>query len=185
MSSEDSFIKISGHMIKGIMFHDQMTTYYDFLGFDGFKKEQEYHFFDEILSYKRLKGYFLSHYNKLIEDKQLENPEAVPADWYGHKRQDVDASTKRNAVREGFRKWVSWEMDTKKLYEKAVSDMYAEGSIAAAIVFEKLVADVDQELSVAEEEKLKIDSSSYELMPLMEMQDSFLKKYSCKLNSLK
>lgn len=34
----DVFAKVSDHLIDGIMMHEQMADYYNFLGLDGFKR---------------------------------------------------------------------------------------------------------------------------------------------------
>ena len=38
MTVDEIFSKLSGHMIKGLMIHDQMSDYYDFLSLRGYKR---------------------------------------------------------------------------------------------------------------------------------------------------
>ena len=45
MTIEEIFGRISQHMIRGMMTHDQLASYYDFLGLRGYKRCHEYHYF--------------------------------------------------------------------------------------------------------------------------------------------
>ena len=47
MTVEEIFSKISQRMIGGLMFHEQMSNYYDFLNLRGYKKCHEYHYLEE------------------------------------------------------------------------------------------------------------------------------------------
>jgi len=109
MTLEDIYAEISANMIKGLMVHQQFTNYYDFLGLSGYKKCHEYHYLEESYSLCKLNSYFTNHHNKIISSKAVENPNIIPQNWYSHERDDVDVSTRRNAVRDGMIKWVEWE----------------------------------------------------------------------------
>lgn len=174
MTIDEIFSKIAAHQVEGMMFHDQMANYYRFLGLHGFAKEQERHFREETKAYQKLCRYYVRHYNRLLPESEVKDPQAIPTSWYNYKRQDVDASTKRNAVGEGFEQWVKWETTTKTLYEQSVRDLYDTGTIAGAIVVEKLVADVDKELRGAEEKKLALEAMNYDLVGIVEMQEERL-----------
>ena len=118
MTVEEIFATISSHMVKGLMIHTQLADYYDFLGLCGYKRCHEYHALKETCSYRGINRYYINHYNKLVVEQPIENPEVIPQNWYQYTRQDVDANTKRNAVKNGLDKWVEWEQETKKLYEQ-------------------------------------------------------------------
>lgn len=170
MDVEEIFSKIVAHQIEGLMFHDQMANYYRFLGLKGFAKEHEHHFMEETKSYQKICRYFVRHYNKLLPQNEADNPQAIPSSWYNYMRKDVDTSTRRNAVGDGFAQWIKWETDTKALYEESVHSLYEGGAIASAIVLEKLVADVDCELKTAEEEKMELDAMNYDMTGIIQMQ---------------
>lgn len=170
MTTDEIFSKIAAHQVEGMMFHDQMANYYRFLGLNGFAKEQEKHFYVEAKAYQKLCRYYVRHYNRLLPEAEVKDPQAIPSSWYNYKRQDVDASAKRNAVGDGYSQWVKWETTTKGLYEQSVRDLYEAGAIAGAIVVEKLVADVDRELRQAEEERLDLEAMNYDLVGIVEMQ---------------
>ena len=48
--------------------------------------------------------YYLRHHNKLIKTKSVDDPKVIPNSWYAYERKDVDATTKRNAVKTGLEK---------------------------------------------------------------------------------
>lgn len=177
MEVEEIFSNIVAHQIEGIMFHDQMANYYRFLGLKGFAREQEHHFIEETATYQKISRYYVRHYNKLLPQKETANPQAIPSSWFNYKRQDVDTSTRRNAVDEGYTQWIKWEIDTKALYEASARSLYEAGAIASAIVVEKLVSDVERELKNAEEEKLDLEAMSYDLPGIIEMQKEYYERY--------
>lgn len=183
--TEETFSKVSEHMVKGLMLHDQLSNYYAFLGLRGLQKEQEYRFYDEVASFRRLSRYYVDHYNRLITETQFETPAVIPSGWYGRKRQEVDSATRRNAVSNGFSKWIKWEQETKALYEKASSDLYMDGTVAGSLVIEKLVSDVDRELAEAEREQIALETIGYDMAEIVDRQESVRKEYEEKIKELR
>lgn len=183
-TTEETFSKISEHMVKGLMFHDQLSNYYAFLGLRGFQKEQEYRFYDEITSFRRLSRCYVEHYNRLITETQFEAPSVIPSGWYGRERQEVDSATRRNAINDGYEKWIKWERETKALYEKAASDLYMDGAIAGSLVIEKLVSDVDRELAEAEGERILLEAIGYDVTEIVDRQARIHERYGKKIKEL-
>jgi hypothetical protein len=146
MTVEEIFKNISSHTIKGVMVHEQMSDYYDFLNLHGYKRMHEYHMHCEMKSMRKLHRYFLNHFNRLIEEDVIENPDIIPSSWYRYTRQEVDVNTKRNAVKSGIEKWVAWEEETKDLYEKMYNELLSLGEVAAAKKISCFIHDVDCEL---------------------------------------
>lgn len=120
MTVIEIFSELSDHMLEGLMTHEQLANYYDFLGLSGYKKCHEYHFYDEMLGYRKVQNYFINHYNKLIPESIRDFSNIIPAAWYEVARKDVDAATRSAAVKTGMELWVKWEQDTKKFYEKEI-----------------------------------------------------------------
>lgn len=106
----------------------------------------------------------------LPEEMELNNPKVIPASWYRYKRQDVDTNTRRNAVKEGYERWIDWETQTKALYEKHSKALLDDGAVAAAIVVGKLADDVSDELADAEKEKLELEAMDYDPTGIIDMQ---------------
>lgn len=161
------FADISAHQIKGLMIHSQLADYYRFLGLDKYADCHEHRYNDEICGWRMISRYYVEHYNYLIAEKQIDNPNIIPADWYGVARQDVDASTKRRAVEYGLRHWVEWETETKKLYEEAFAELLALGEGAAAMRIKKCMCAVDYELVEAQKYMLNKKAVDYDIAYLV------------------
>ena len=163
MTIEEIFREISSHMLTGVMLHEQQADYYDFLNLHGYKRMAEYHAKCEMKSYRRLHRYFLNHQNRLIEEDVFTNPDAIPSSWYRYTRQDVDANTKRNAVRTGIEKWVAWEQETKTMYEKMYKELMEIGEVAAAKKIACLLCDADRELKWAQRKHIDLVTADYSI----------------------
>ena len=184
MTCEEIFTKLSGHMIKGLMVHEQLANYYDFLGLDGYRECHEYHFLKESLEYRKLCRYYVNHYNKLIPETEFENPEVIPESWYRYERKDVDISTKKNAIKQGLEMWVEWESESKRLYEDMYKEMMANGSVASAKFLSEYIADVDEELQTAVGYWISKESMGYDMSVIVSEQKDKLKKYKDKIGEI-
>lgn len=180
MTVEETFSELSAHMIKGLMIHDQMADYYDFLSLSGYKRAHEYHYKKEMCSYRKLHRYFINHFGRLIEERRIEDPEIIPSSWLRYTRKEVDAGTKRNAVKNAIEKWVSWEKETKALFEKSFRDLSAANETAAAIFIQDFIKDVDCELKFAERKQLELEAVDYSLAFIISEQKRLHDKYKRK-----
>ena len=178
MTAHEIFAEISSHQITGVMFHEQMADYYDFLGLPGYKRMHEFHYFAESTAMRSVHRYFINHFGKLINFAHPANPAAIPASWFNYGRFDVDPSTKRKAIKEGFSKWRDWEAATKKLYEGFYKSLCDLGEIAAAGKVRQLLDAVDQELKCVERMKLDLDSVDYDLSIIVPCQKAIHDEYA-------
>ncbi len=177
MTVEDVFSNISTHMIRGIMIHEQLANYYDFLGLKGYKRCHEYHYLCESVNYRKLHRYYINHFNKLIPEKDIENVSLIPMSWYRYKRDDVDTNTRRNAVKTGIESWVAWESETKDMYEKAYKDLFEMGEVAAALKIACFLDDADRELKHANRKHVHLLSIDYDSIAIAEEQCQIHDKY--------
>lgn len=180
MELKEIYSKLSEHMIQGMMLHDQLANYYDFLGLKGYKRCHEYHFLAETLNYRSLNRYFINHHNMLIPETRFDNESVIPENWYNHVRSDVDVATKKNAVKVGLTKWVEWERNTKDFYEQMYQELMDIGEVASACKIKCFVKDVDQELKKAERYWLNKEAISYDMSAIIEEQNRKHKKYQKK-----
>ena len=181
MELKEIYSGIASHMISGIMIHEQMANYYDFLGLEGYKRCHEYHMMKEMCNFRSLNRYFINHHNMLIPEDKIENPEMIPMSWYKYTRQDVDATTKRNAVQTGLKAWVDWEKDTKSLYEDMYRELMEIGEVASACKIKEFICDVDCELKKAERYLLNKESANYDMVMIVGEQKRKHDKYKKKL----
>lgn len=183
MTCAEVFTKIDANMKTGMILHDQLSNYYDFLGLMGFKRLHEYHFFREAVSMRGLNRYVINHHNMLIDDGEMHIESAIPQAWHKTARRDVGISTKRSTVKSGMEMWAEWEHKTKKLYEECYCALCDAGEIAASCKVRQLVADVDMELKEADRMALKMQAIDYDMPTMILMQDELHECYSEKEKS--
>lgn len=185
MTVDEIFKKITEHQLKGVMLHNDLANYYDFLGLAGYKRCHEYHFFEETSAYRKVSRYYINHYSKLLDVSTSVGVEVIPESWYKYTRQEVDASTKKNAVERGLKLWIEWEQDTKKLYESMYNELVSLGEVAAALHIKMLICDVDCELKYAERYQLDKKAVNYDLAYVISEQNCYHESYKDKLKHIK
>lgn len=184
MEIREIYSKIAEHMINGMMFHEQMANYYDFLGLQGYKRCHEYHYLAETCAYRGVCRYFINHHNMLIPESRFDNESVIPDSWYNHVRSDVDVSTKKNAVKTGLTKWVEWERKTKHLYEEMYKEAMEIGEVASACKIKELIHDVDCELKKAERYWLNKEAINYDIGAIIAEQKHKHDKYKRKMEKI-
>lgn len=102
MAIEDIYSRITQHMIRGMMIHEQLANYYDFLGLYGYSKCHEYHYLEETKSFRDVNKFFIKVFNKLIPELPVDSSSIIPPTWFQYTRQDVDNETKKRAVQNGL-----------------------------------------------------------------------------------
>lgn len=156
MTNEEIFSLLDSHMIKGMMFHQQMKDYFDFLNMRGYKLLHEYRFFEESKELQDLHSYYISTYCKLITQKEVGDPEVIPTNWYRYSKTEIGPGDKYKFVLSGFDKWVKWETDTKKLYKTFYKELNDNGEYATANKILTFICEVNSELALAREMYLKV-----------------------------
>ena len=150
-------------MLEGMVFHDEMKRYFEFLGLDGYAKCHKHHYLEETEGYHRLCEYCISHHNKMIQPRDMKRPDVIPESWYRFDRKDVDVSTKQNGVKDAIRKWVRWEKETKSLYEEMTLELIQMEEIASAEFIKNYVKAVDEELSKADKKHIQLETVGYDI----------------------
>lgn len=184
MTVDEIFATVGTHMVKGLMIHEELANYYDFLGLKGYSKCHEYHYMTESCTFRKLNRYYIDHYNSLIPNMKVETPEVIPASWYRYERNDVDTNTKRTAVKNGLEMWVNWERETKQLYEQMYSELMRIGEVSTAVnLFSCFIKDVDDELKRAYKASLNKKSTGYDINAIESEQYHKYHKYKEKLDN--
>lgn len=184
MEVQEIFDTLSEHMIKGIMIHESLANYYDFLGLKGYKRCHEYHYLQETCEHRGLCRYYINHYSKLIHEPRFEAPDVIPESWYSHVREDVDTSTKKNAIKNGLTMWRDWERETKHLYERMYKELLDKGEISAANKVNELICGVDKELKKVERYFINKESINYDMPTIIAEQSHKHHKYEKKMKCL-
>jgi hypothetical protein len=170
MTIEEVFSTISSHMVEGIMFHDQMTNYFHFLGLHGYSKQQSKHFEKENKNFRKVTKYYMDHYHKLIPSTRSDNPQIIPAPWFNVRMSDVDQNTRRNAVKSAFTKWIEWEKRTYDVLLKAYAELVSSEEYAAAEFINGYLTKVDYELEYAENKLNELSMVDFDMRYILQDQ---------------
>lgn len=181
MTVEEIFGQIGQHMVEGLMVHTQLSDYFEFLGLKGYHKCHEYHYFDESRNFRKMSSYYLKHYNKIITNSHVANPQVIPDSWYKYSRQQVDTATRKTGIVNGFEKWINWETETLKLYQSLHKELVDLNEVAAALELEEYIKDVSEELSVASQKLLELKIVDFNLSNIIDEQSAIYEKYSKKI----
>lgn len=180
MTIAEIFGNISAHMVEGMMFHEQMADYYDFLGLDGYSCCHKWHYICETMSRSSIHEFYISQYNKLIFDSKVDAGSIIPPNWSGVSRFDVDNNVKKNAVKGGVSEWLSWERKTLDLYFRMHTELMAINEPIAAHRVSELITDVNCEIRHAEHKALELATINYDMNYILNEQRHIEEKYKCK-----
>lgn len=184
MTIDESFATISDRMIGGIMFHIQLSNYFNFLGLKGYAECHKYHYYDENKHYVDLCDYYINHYNKLIAEKKIENKGIIPDDWYMFTRFNVDSNIRKTSIKTGIDQWVKWERETKAMLEQQYQNLINLNAIAMAKKVEEIIKDVDEELAHAEKKLLFLKAVDYNISDIMNEQEEVYKHFHKKIKEI-
>lgn len=188
MTIEEISGLIAQKMLQGTMIHQQLINYYNFLGLKGYKKCHQYHYYEESCAYIHFMCYFINHYNKLIPKYSFDSltaPSIIPDNWYNYNREDVDINTKRNAVKNGLQKWISWEKDVKHFLQEMYTQLININEVALAIILQKNIQDVDKELKHAQLKYLEVKAIDFDMTVIISEQECLKQKYKKKITKKK
>ena len=184
MTVEEIFTEIINHLLKGVMVHDELSNYYNFLGLKGYSKCHEYHSIAENQTYRKTMKYYIGHYNKFLPEPTVKPANIIPESWKGYTRQDVDNKTRQSAVKTGLEKWLAWEKDTKAFLQKKYQDLASLGEIAVLDLVQKLIDDVDEELFAVEQYHLCKQATGYDLISIANEQEEKYRYYKRKTHKM-
>ena len=181
MNIEDIYSRIAQRMIRGMMIHQQMTNYYNFLGLPGYSKCHQYHYLEETKSFIDINKFYIQHYNKLIQELPVDASSIIPSNWFQYTRQDVDNDTKRRAIEKGMQTWIEWEQDTKNIYQNLYKECFNIGYIFEAMKIQQLIIDVSEQLAQAKQYYLNKKMIDYDLKEIVPQQKEKEKYFNHKI----
>lgn len=184
MTASEVFSKISSHMVEGMMLHEKMADYYDFLGLMGFKRIHEYRFLKDAADMRGVHRYFINHFNMLLQDNEIYQDWNIPKSWNGHTRNEVKSDTKRNSIIAGMEKWAGWEHETKKLYEQCYIELCDLDEVAAACKVKELIMDADMTAKCADRLNIKLKGMDYDMPTIYILQDEIHSEYDEKTKGI-
>lgn len=167
---ESIFSSLAKHMITGLMVHDQFNSYYTFLNLPSYARCHKEHYDSESCNYFKLKHHYMKAHDKLIKEQAIANPETIPASWNNYSKIDVDTNTKRTAVRDGLKKWMDWEKETKTLYETAYTKLLSLNEVDDAIFVKHLIKEVSCELAEVKKWYIEKQDCDFSISSIIEDQ---------------
>lgn len=185
MGTQDIYKNIANKLLQGIMIHQELITYYDFLALQGYKTCQKYHYLEQVRRYEDFNSFYMEHANRLIPkhfNNDISSTSIIPDNWYEHTRYDVNPETKKNAIKNGFEKWLSWQENIKKFLEQTYLELINSTEISAALKIQEYICDVDEELKHIQKQYLKLEAINFDLSVIVEKQWYLKKKYEKKMN---
>lgn len=112
------------------------------------------------------------------------NPNVIPDNQFQYSRQQVTVDIRRESVRAGFERQVSWEQDTKKFYEQIYTSLAKAGENAAAAFLLDFIKDVDYELASAQQMLLELEADEYNMNDIITSQGDLKKQYKKRLKEI-
>lgn len=185
MTIDEIFSKLSSHMIQGMMTHEQLMNCYEFLGLSGYAACHEYHYLSETKGYIKLCRYKVKHFGTLIQNKKVTDPEIIPTSWLEASRDLTDFQTRKKAMSAAIDTWIDWEEQTKRLYNDCYKAFYELNEMAAADLVLSYINSVEEEIVFAKEERLKKIAMDFDIVSILEEQDSWEKKFKKKIKNSK
>lgn len=184
MKVEEIFSLLCAHMDKGLEIHNQFAIAYGFLNLHGYKKEHEYHYYEESYNKNTIINFYINYYNKLLPIAKVEEVSIIPSNWFKFTRAEVNASDKRNAIKMIMQEWIKWETESKKLLETSYQQLLEINEVNAALMLSNYIEDTSYELKIAQEELNDLETINYDLSVIVPAQEQLHKKYLKKIKHI-
>lgn len=108
----------------------------------------------------------------------------IPANWYNYTRYDVDSGTKRSAVKEGFKKWLDYEKETKQYLSRMAQYLEQNNEREAAKKLDHLIEHVEKEIETAEDKMMNLESTGYDMNYILQQQEELQQHYANKIKKM-
>lgn len=206
------YSELINRMKQGVEMHEQLADYYNFLNLPGYQKCHEYQMLCELLTYRKAKDMYMKEYNQLVQPNYMSGllnmgnnmgqngqqmsgnsgsngnynyaENVIPQNWYKYTRYDVDSGTKRNGVKEGFKKWLDYEKETKQFLTQMADKLHQLNEREAARKLDYLIDHVEKEIEQAEEKMISLESDGYDMSYILQQQEPLKEKYAEKIRNI-
>lgn len=170
LSCIEIYAEVDRHMTAALMFHSEMSDYFNFLGLHGFKRAHELQYFEESIWKRKLHKKVLDLHNKLIPIRGHEKPEVIPVEWYGYTRLDVDDNILAKFVRQAVKQYKEWEEKTKTFYESVCCVFLEKGWLADYNLMMCYLDNVQHELKKIYRLCEELNGTGYDVLYIVEIQ---------------
>lgn len=108
----------------------------------------------------------------------------IPTNWYNYTRYDVDQGTKRTAVKDGFKKWLEYEKETRQYLSQMAQRLEQMNEREAARKLDHLIEHVEKEIATAEDKMMNLESTGYDMNYILQQQEELKRHYSDKIRKM-
>jgi len=108
----------------------------------------------------------------------------IPQNWYNYTRYDVDAGTKRTAVKDGFKKWLEYEKETRQYLSEMARRLEQMNEREAARKLDHLIEHVEKEIQTAENKMMDLESTGYDMSYILQQQNELQHHYAEKIRTM-
>lgn len=124
--------------------------------------------------------------NNMMNNSTYKNyaQDVIPQTWYKYTRYDVDANTKRQGVKEGFKKWLDYEKETKQFLTEMAKYLEQMGEREASRKLDYLIEAVEKEIQHAEQKMIALENTNYDINYILQEQEPLKAKYAEKIRKL-
>lgn len=122
--------------------------------------------------------------NNMMNNRANYAQDVIPQNWYKYTRYDVDSNTKRQAVKDGFKKWLDYEKETKQFLVEMAKYLEQMGEREASRKLDYLIDDVEKEIEHAEHKMIALENTGYDMNYILQEQEPLKAKYAEKIRKL-
>ena len=108
----------------------------------------------------------------------------IPTNWYNYTRYDVDQGTKRTAVKDGFKKWLEYEKETRQYLSQMAQRLEQMNEREAARKLDHLIEHVEKEIATAEDKMMNLESTGYDMNYILQQQEGLKRHYADKIRTM-
>lgn len=108
----------------------------------------------------------------------------IPTNWYSYTRYDVDQGTKRTAVKDGFKKWLEYEKETRQYLSQMAQRLEQMNEREAARKLDHLIEHVEKEIATAEDKMMNLESTGYDMNYILQQQEELKRHYADKIRKM-
>lgn len=145
------------------MVHSDYANYFGFLGLEGYRKDHERQYEEELQNYRDIIHFYIDTYNRLLPLGEIKPAEVIPKKWYNYSRFDISNTDIQQGVKKGLEHWHEWEQSTLELYRakgKELSEMMEASAVKTVM---NLIEHVEEEIHRIEKWILEKKANNYNI----------------------
>lgn len=150
MAVQEIFTKLANRMIGAIMIHTQLSQLFVFVDLLGDARKQDNQLQEETHGYSELNKYYAQHHHNILFADNPPQIDILNLNILKKPNDELTPEDKVRLIQHGLREWITWEQNSKVLYEDAYRELIDLSEVASAEFIMRYVRDVDEELKTAE-----------------------------------